>query len=154
MVRRMASLAFTLGALVALNACITGYAELVRRDQTGGVLALKGDRQTAMQDAQSQMQAHCGGPYTVVSEENAVVGEQTQSQAGGSTHQYGNSNYSSGSSASQTTAVTEYRITYQCGAAAPPAPVAVQAAPPPPPEAGPPPAAGGGVMIQGSVGVQ
>lgn len=156
MVRRLASLGFTLGALVALNACITGYAELVRRDQTGGILALKGDRQTAMQDAQAQMQAHCGGPYTVVSEENAVVGEQTQSQAGGSTHQYGNSQYASGSSASQTTAVTEYRITYTCGAAAPPAaPVAVQAAPPPQPPA-PPPAAGGGVTVQGgaSVGVQ
>ena len=151
MVRRLAWLGFSLGALVALNACISGYAELVRRDQAGGILALKGDRQTAMQDAQAQMQAHCGGPYTVVSEENAVVGEQTQAQAGGSTHQYGNSQYQSGSSASQTTAVTEYRITYACGAAAPP-PVAVQAAPPPPPPA-PPPAAGGGVTVQGSAGV-
>ncbi len=162
MVRRMASLGFIMGVLLALNGCVMGYAELVRRDQAGGILALKGDRQAAMQDAQAQMQAHCGGPYTVVSEENAVVGEQTAASAGGSQRQYGNAQYQSGSSYSQTTAVTEYRITYACGAAAAPAPVAVAPAPavgaqvtveataPPPP---PPPTVQGNITVQGGVGV-
>jgi len=152
MVRRLASVVFAVGVIACLNGCIMGYAELVRRDQTGGILALKGDRQAAMEDAQQQMQAHCGGPYTVVSEENTVVGEQTAASAGGSQRQYGNAQYQSGSSYSQTTAVTEYRITYQCGAAAPPpAPVAatVQVAAPP----GPPPGPAPGVGVEGSAGV-
>ena len=58
--------------------CVLGHAELVRRDMQGGVLALKGDRDEAMRDAERQMSAHCQGPFTVVGEENAVVGTHTE----------------------------------------------------------------------------
>jgi len=114
-------------ALLLVAACSFGHAELVRRDQYGGVLALKGHRGEAMEDAQQQMAAHCGGAYTIITEENAVVGEQT---SGGET--YGRSStYGS----STTTEVREYRITYQCGSAPP----AQQPAPGPPPGASGPP---------------
>jgi hypothetical protein len=141
MSRGLVSVVFAMSAIYVLTGCVMGHAELVSRNQAGGILALKGQREPAMQDAQAQMQAHCGGPYTIVNEEMAVVGEQTQAQQSGGTHQYGRSNYQSGSSSSTTTAVTEYRITYTCGAAqaapapapaptgAQPVPVPVNAAP-------------------------
>lgn len=141
MAGRLASLfVLTLG-FAMLNGCVMGYAELVRRDQAGGVLALKGVRENAMQDAQAQMQAHCGGPYTIVSEENVVVGEQTTQANRQGYQQHGNHGYTSGSSHSQTTAVTEYRITYACGAPAAPPPVMA-------PAPAPAPAAQGAVQVQ------
>src|SRR5215208_4873248 len=51
-----------------------GYARLVYRTQTGGTLALEGERDKAMEDAAQQMSAHCRGPYTIVSEGENVVG--------------------------------------------------------------------------------
>ncbi len=122
-----------------LLGCVFGSAELVRRDQYGGTLALHGHRGQAMEDAQQQMAAHCGGAFTIVQEEQVVVGQQTQS---GSRTDYGeshNTNSTAGSaqtnSTTTTSNVTEYHITYQCGGAAPPPaappPAAAPTAPPP-----------------------
>ena len=115
-------------SLVVFGGCF-GHAVLVRRDQTGGTLTLRGERGKAMEDAHRQMAAHCGGGYTVVSEENVVVGQATETQA---RETYGQSS-TQGASSSVTSNVTEYRITYVCGSGQ----GAPQAAPPPPP---PPPA--------------
>jgi hypothetical protein len=94
---------------VAFTGCV-GQAVMVRRDQNGGVLALRGLRDRAMEDANRQMALHCGGAYTIVAEENAVVGQQTTASA----HtQYGE--WSDTKTARAVTSeVTEYRITYAC----------------------------------------
>jgi hypothetical protein len=136
MTYRNGILLFLLGTFLA--GCTMGQAVLVRRDQFGGVLALKGMRDSAMQDAQQQMNNHCHGPYQVVSEENVVVGEQTSARSNESYHR--GSTY--GSTHTTTTNVTEFRITYRCGSQGGPPPFA----PPPPgpggapaPETAPPP---------------
>ena len=84
---------------------------MVKRTQTGGTLALEGDRNKAMQDAQAQMNAHCQGPYSVIEEGEAVVGTDT---VAGEDTAYGEGGESKSSSAS-TRQATEYRITYACG---------------------------------------
>lgn len=141
-----ASMVTRLGGLVVLCAvlggCTLGHADLVRRDQYGGILALRGHQGEAMQDARNQMAAHCGGAYSIVSEENAVVGEQTHSAGEENYDRYG----TYGSTSTETTPVTEYRVTYQCGGGAPPPqapPGALMSEPPPaggaPAQSAPPP---------------
>lgn len=135
--------------LCLLTSCTLGHAEVVRRDQYGGVLALHGHQGAAMEDAQQLMATHCGGAYTVVAEEQVVVGQQT---ASGTSTEYGEAHSRRSTEGSQyttstttTSNVTEYHITYQCGGApAPPpvvtpqaAPVQQQPAPQPAPEAAP-----------------
>jgi hypothetical protein len=114
----LVSLGVVLTAASASWGCTLGYAEMVRRDTTGGVLALEGHRGAAMEDAQQQMAAHCQGPYQIVREEQVAVGEQTNTNYGSN---YGNG-YSSGGATSTTQAITQYQITYVCGGAAAPAP--------------------------------
>lgn len=127
-----------------LSACTLGHASMVRRDQQGGVLALHGHQGAAMEDAQQQMAAHCGGNYAIVAEEQVVVGEQTNT---GEETDYGERNTRRGTRGSEstratttTTNITEYHVTYQCGGGAP---MAAQQGPPPgqpPPPQQPPPA--------------
>jgi hypothetical protein len=93
------------------SGCTLGHASMVRRDLSGGVLALHGHRSEAMDDARKQMAEHCQGAYTVVSEEYVPVGQQTTEEAYAGRRRY--------SSATTTTDVTEYRMTYQCGYVAP-----------------------------------
>ncbi len=112
------------------SSCAYGYASLVRRDLYGGTLALHGHHETALEDARRQMAEHCRGPYTVVAEENVVVGEQTQSS--GSTSYFKTGTSSSGTTT--TRGITEYRVTYQCGTMVPP-----PATPPATPPQGTPP---------------
>ena len=109
---------------LALAAC--GHARLVSRTPSGGVFALEGDRNKAMEDAQGQMAAHCRGPYSIVSEGERVVGtdsaqknETYVSDDGTVVNQGGQS----------TRDATEWRVEYQCTAGQPP---------PPPPPPGPP----------------
>lgn len=118
-----------------------GHAQLVKRDLTGGTYALKGDREEAMNDAHSLMAEHCKGNYTIVAEEEAVVGQQTASQDNTSVRR----GWITNSGTATTTNVTEYRITYVCGApagvqAAQPAPAGPAPAAPPPSTAAPEPA--------------
>src|SRR5262245_49104680 len=61
--------------MLLVSGCF-GQAVMVRRDLYGGTLALRGMHDEAMKDAYAQMSNHCRGPYTIVSEENAVVGQQ------------------------------------------------------------------------------
>jgi hypothetical protein len=122
--RTVITVAIACGALLAA-AC--GSARLVRRTQTGGVIALQGDRQKAMEDAQRMMADHCRGPYTIVEEGEHVVGTDT---AGGSetyVDEYGNEYQEGGQS---TREATEWRVHYECGAAQPP-PQDYQEPPPP-----------------------
>lgn len=114
-----------LGAAVCsvpvLLACSFGSARMIRRDQVGGTLALQGARGHAWKDAEQQMAAHCGpGNYQVIKEEQVVVGQQTTTQGDVDTREtrQRRSNRQSENYSETTTTqdVTEYRITYECGA--------------------------------------
>ena len=47
--------------LLVVSGCflVQGRAEMVRRDKSGGILALTGDRPKAMEDAKLQMSSNC-----------------------------------------------------------------------------------------------
>ncbi len=105
--------------VVFASAC--GYASIVRRDAYGGTLALHGSRGSAMDDAERYMAAHCGPNYSVVQEENVVVGQQTFEERDYSESNEFDSNQGSEQATSTTTDVTEYRLSYRC-AGTPPAP--------------------------------
>jgi hypothetical protein len=96
-------------AALAATGCM-GHAELVKRDQGGGILALKGDREKAMADAKGQMAANCPSGYEIVGEEMAKVGEATESKEDAAFEKKS----ASKSTSSVTQDVKEYRITYKC----------------------------------------
>jgi hypothetical protein len=83
---------------------------MVKRNRDGGILALKGDRDKAMEDAKGQMSSNCPDGYDIVGEEMAKVGEATESDEDVSVDK----KKASKSGSSVTTDVTEYRITYEC----------------------------------------
>ena len=140
----------TLGLVVALAAC--GSARVISRTQSGGIIELQGDRGKAMEQANSEMNAHCGpGNFTITQEGEEAIGTDTVQQQ--NTAEDTKTSRSGRRSSTDSTTVgttstrtaTAWRVHYQCngaaGAGAPP-----PAAPPPPadPNAGAPPPAPGG----------
>ncbi len=114
---RFVNLTVLAAVAVTASACAWGSASVVRRDQYGGTLSLRGHQGAAMEDAHGMMASHCQGPYTVISEEQVVVGQQTQT---GSDSNYDNDETGTAGSQNSTTTtttsnVTEYHVTYQCG---------------------------------------
>jgi hypothetical protein len=135
------------GALLLIGALVgCGSARLVQRNQYGGVIALNGDRQKAMEQANNMMAQHCGpGNYQVTSEGEVPVGSDTYSQSntnyGQSTQSSPNGQYSNTQggattqSGTSTRTATEWRIQYQCGQGAgapPPGPAPAPGGAPPP----------------------
>ena len=106
---------FCIASLLALAAGC-GHARLVNRNTTGGVFALEGDRNKAMEDAAQQMSAHCRGPYTITSEGENVVG--TDSAQSNETYVTKDGTVVNQGGASTRQAV-EWRVQYVCGNAAP-----------------------------------
>ena len=132
--QRILSLTLIVGSL-ALVAC--GSARVVNRSQTGGILALQGNRSKAMEDAHEKMKQHCQGPYTIVQEGEHVVG--TDTVHGEETYETQDGVATEGGSS--TRQATEWRVKYMCGqanAAPPPA----DPGPAPGPAPGPPPGGG------------
>jgi hypothetical protein len=82
-----------------------GEAAVVLQHDEGGILTLKGNRDSAEEDAEKVILAHCKGPFRIVSQHNVAVG--VESGAG-----------------LQSRAITQYRLTYKCASAesAPPTP--------------------------------
>lgn len=121
-----------LGAAL-LAGCTVGRARPVQRTQTGGIVALEGDRQKATEEASQLMAQHCQGQYTVVEEFEHVVG--TDTEAASESYDTRHGTYQEGGES--TREATEWRIRYVCG----PGPGGGAAAGGPPPEAGelPPP---------------
>jgi hypothetical protein len=139
----------TLGLVVALAAC--GSAKVISRTQSGGVIELQGDRGKAMEQANSEMNAHCGpGNFTITQEGEEAIGtdtvQQNNTQQDTATSRSGRrSSTDTASTTTQSTrTATAWRVHYQCNGASAPGPA--PAAPPPPadPNAGapPPPAPG------------
>lgn len=122
--------------LVASLAAGCGMARIVRRDSTGGVIALQGERGKAMEDAQRAMSEHCRGPYTIVSEGEEVVGTDTVHREESKVTEDGRVVQRAGES---TRDATEWRITYQCGNAAAVVPGTPSYTPPAPEPYQPPP---------------
>jgi hypothetical protein len=89
-----------------------GHARLVNRTQYGGVYALEGDRNKAMEDAHRSMAQHCQGPYSIISEGEAVVGSETAQASESYVTEEGTVVNEGGTS---TRDATEWRVQYQCG---------------------------------------
>lgn len=104
-------------AVLLLGAC--GTARVVRRTQTGGVLALEGERNKAMEQAHQMMMQHCQGPYTIVEEGEHVVGTETSHSDESYVTEEGTVVNEGGE---VTREATEWRIRYVCGASAAPPP--------------------------------
>ncbi len=137
-----------LGLVVALAAC--GSARVISRTQVGGVIELQGDKGKAMEQANSEMNAHCGpGNFTITQEGEEAIGTDTVARQ--DTAEDTKTSRSGRKSSTDSTTVgttstrtaTAWRVHYQCnGAGGPPPPAA---GPAPDPGAGaPPPPPGGG----------
>jgi len=69
--------------LLVANACgYYTYVSTVQRDASGGTIAVAHD-QGSRDEARRRMEAHCGGPYTIVDERRVVVGEKTTTREDG-----------------------------------------------------------------------
>jgi hypothetical protein len=101
--------------LIAANGCV-GY-RLVERTPEGGTYALLGDPASAMVEARPEMEANCGGPIAIVKEGEVPVGEVTETTAQTSTNRRRTSTI--GTSRTQTTQQTEWRVEYRCDSAEP-----------------------------------
>jgi len=102
-------------ALLAATAMFSvgcGGARVVHRSQEGGVIALEGDRNKAVERAHQLMDDHCGGPYKVLEE-----GENLDDTEGGEIVEEGVESASD---------AAEWRMRYMCGNG-PPAPAAERA---------------------------
>jgi hypothetical protein len=140
----------TLVLVVALTAC--GTARVISRTQAGGVIELQGDRGKAMEQANQEMNAHCGpGNFTITQEGEEAIGTDTvaqqNTQENSATSKSGrhNTTDTQQTNVTSTRTATAWRVHYQCNGAAAPG----GAPPPPPPPGGdapppPPPPPGGG----------
>ncbi len=157
---RTLATSLSFGLVVALAAC--GSARVIQRTQTGGVIELQGDRGKAMEQANAEMNAHCGpGNFTITQEGEEAIGTDTVAREDSSSdtaRSRTGRHEATDSSTVQTTSTrtaTAWRIHYQCNGAAgappPPADPGMGAPPPPadpgmggepPPPADPPPAGG------------
>ncbi len=139
-----------LGLVVALAAC--GSARVISRTQAGGVIELQGDRGKAMEQANAEMNAHCGpGNFTITQEGEEAIGTDTvqrQDTAEDTKTSRSGRRSSTDSTTVATTSTrtaTAWRVHYQCnGAGGPPPPAADPNAAPPPDMGAPPPPPGGG----------
>lgn len=137
-----------LGLVVALAAC--GSARVISRTQAGGVIELQGDRGKAMEQANAEMNAHCGpGNFTITQEGEEAIGTDTVQRADTAedtkTSRSGrrSSTDSTTVATTSTRTATAWRVHYQCNGAGGPPPGPAPAAPPPPDQGPPPPPAAG-----------
>jgi hypothetical protein len=121
----------SLGLVLMLSAC--GTARLVQQTQYGGVIALQGDRNKAMEDAGRMMSQHCGpNNYQIVQQGEEVIGTDTSydERTDQASNRSGTRAASETSGGQSTRNATEWRVHYQCnGAGGPPPPDGSQ--PPP-----------------------
>jgi hypothetical protein len=96
------------GISVAVAAAVgCGGYRVVKKTPEGGIVALKGDQTEARQKADEYMTSTCGGPYDIVEEGEAVIGETNSSETRATS-------YGTMRSTGQSTQKTEWRLTYKC----------------------------------------
>lgn len=140
----------SVGLFLVLAAC--GSAKVLQRTQTGGVIELQGDRNKAMEQANQEMAAHCGGPgsWQITQEGEEVIGQDTFTRQDTAedtkTSRSGRKTSTDSTTTGQqsTRNATAWRIHYTCNSAAgaPPPPPPGGAPPPPPPGGAAPPPPG------------
>ncbi|WP_437624878.1 hypothetical protein [Sorangium sp. So ce1151] len=106
-------------ALCATPACgwkPYGEVRVVRRTKVGGELAILGDREVAMQKANSTMATTCGGPdsYEIVEEGETVVGEESTSESSERREKDFFGPKRQKQQSTSTTQKTEWRVKYEC----------------------------------------
>jgi len=123
---------------------------VISRTQAGGVIELQGDRGKAMEQANAEMNAHCGpGNFTITQEGEEAIGTDTVQRADTAedtkTSRSGrrSSTDSTTVATTSTRTATAWRVHYQCNGAGGPPPGPAPAAPPPPDQGPPPPPAAG-----------
>ncbi len=136
------------GLVVALAAC--GSARVISRTQAGGVIELQGDRGKAMEQANSEMNSHCGpGNFTITQEGEEAIGTDTvarQDTAEDSKTSRSGRRSSTDSTTVGTTSTrtaTAWRVHYACNGAGGPPPAAADQPPADPGMGAPPPPPGG-----------
>jgi hypothetical protein len=138
----------SVGLVLALAAC--GSAKVIQRTQTGGVIELQGDRGKAMEQANSEMSAHCGpNNYAITQEGEEAIGQDTftreDTAQDSKTSRSGRRSSTDSTTTGQTSTrtATAWRVHYQCNGAGGPPPLGGAPPPPPPGAGGPPPPAPG-----------
>jgi hypothetical protein len=139
----------SVGLFLVLAAC--GNAKVIQRTETGGTIELQGDRGKAMEQANQEMAAHCGGPgsWRVVQEGEEVIGQDTvvreDTSEASKTSRSGRRSRTDTTTTGQTSTrnATAWRIHYTCNSAAGAPPPGPGVAPGEPPPGGPPPPAPG-----------
>lgn len=120
---------------------------MINRTGDGGVIELQGDRGKAMEQANSEMSAHCGGPgsYQIESEGEEAIGTDTytaeDTSEASKTSRSGRRQRTDTTTTGQTSTrtATAWRVHYRCrGAGGPPPAGAPGGEPPPPPPGGQP----------------
>lgn len=134
----------SLGLIIVLGAC--GSARVIQRNQNGGVIELSGDRGKAMEQANSEMSAHCGpNNWQVVQEGEEAIGtdtfvrEDTSSDSARSRSGRRSSTDTTTTGQQSTRTATAWRVHYQCNGAGGPPPAGPGGPPPAGPGAPPPP---------------
>lgn len=124
----------SLGFVLVLAAC--GSARVIQRTQYGGVIELQGDRGKAMEQANAEMNAHCGpGNFTITQEGEEAIGTDTIARQDTAedtrTSRSGRRSSTDSTTVNQTSTrtATAWRVHYQCNGAG---------GPPPPPPGGDP----------------
>ena len=94
-----------------------GMARLVERAPNGSVVALRGFRDLAMNDARHQMDNQCGaGNYTIVREWEQPTGSVSSTSQNVSLSDDGTGTLrGSGTGQADTQQTTEWRVAFQCG---------------------------------------
>lgn len=100
-------------ALLAVSLLVAcGSARLVEKTQTGGVIALEGDRDKAWEQAEADIRDHCGDQgHHIVREGETVIGEKTEY---GERTEPDKKGTSTGGEVT-TSDLTEWRVEYMCG---------------------------------------
>ncbi|WP_437487829.1 hypothetical protein WME75_07590 [Sorangium sp. So ce1014] len=93
-----------------------GDVRVVRRAKAGGELAILGDREVAMQKANSTMATTCGGPdrYEIVEEGETVVGEESVSESSERREKDFFGPKKRKQENTSTVQTTEWRVKYEC----------------------------------------
>jgi len=108
----------TVIALVALGAAACGAARIVEISPVGGVVALQGDRDFAMGEARTEMDAQCGvGNYSIVRQWEQPSGASYATTSSDVHLQQIGSGVYRGDSTTQvaTGPVMEWRMEFRCG---------------------------------------
>ncbi|MFO0613591.1 MAG: hypothetical protein U0414_13425 [Polyangiaceae bacterium] len=113
--KKIATVLGTLFAATVFAGCI--QYQLVERNESGSTYRLLTPDHSIPPELQKEVQMSCGGGAKIVKEGEVPIGEVSHTNASAS-ESFG---VAYGSSTTDTTTKTEWRVTFQCNGSAPPA---------------------------------